>query len=45
MYELTYDIYLNEDRSSILQPLFNASVVTTAWTATVKQGANLARSA
>ena len=29
MYELTYDIYLNEDRSSILQPLFNASVVTT----------------
>ena len=29
MYELTYDIYLNENRSSILQPLFNASVVTT----------------
>ena len=28
-YELTYDIYLNENRSSILQPLFNASVVTT----------------
>ena len=29
MYELTYDVYLNEDRSSILQPLANASVVTT----------------
>ncbi|WP_289024699.1 autotransporter-associated beta strand repeat-containing protein [uncultured Akkermansia sp.] len=29
MYELTYDIYLNENKSSILQPLFNASVVTT----------------
>ena len=29
IYELTYDIYLNENRSSILQPLFNASVVTT----------------
>ena len=28
MYELTYDVYLNEDRSSILQPLANASVVT-----------------
>ena len=29
MYELTCDIYLNENRSSVLQPLFNASVVTT----------------
>ena len=29
MYELTYDVYLNEDKSSILQPLANASVVTT----------------
>ena len=29
MYELTYDVYINEDRSSILQPLVNASVVTT----------------
>ena len=29
MYELTYDIYLDENRSSVLQPLFNASVVTT----------------
>ena len=29
MYELTYDVYLNENRSSVLQPLFNASVVTT----------------
>ena len=29
MYELTYDVYLNEDRSSILQPLANASVVAT----------------
>ncbi|WP_418174523.1 autotransporter domain-containing protein, partial [Akkermansia sp.] len=27
MYELTYDVYLNEDKSSILQPLANASVV------------------
>lgn len=26
MYELTYDIALNENKSSILQPLFNASV-------------------
>ncbi|KAA4073125.1 autotransporter outer membrane beta-barrel domain-containing protein, partial [Bacteroides ovatus] len=25
MYELTYDVYLNENRSSVLQPLFNAS--------------------
>ncbi|WP_300801503.1 autotransporter domain-containing protein [uncultured Akkermansia sp.] len=29
MYELTYDIYLDENRSSVLQPLVNASVVTT----------------
>ena len=29
MYELTYDIYLDENRNSVLQPLFNASVVTT----------------
>ena len=29
MYELTYDIYLDENRGSVLQPLFNASVVTT----------------
>ena len=29
MYELTCDIYLNENRGSVLQPLFNASVVTT----------------
>ena len=29
MYELTCDIYLDENRSSVLQPLFNASVVTT----------------
>ena len=29
MYELTYDVYLDENRSSVLQPLFNASVVTT----------------
>ncbi len=29
MYELAYDIALNEDRSVILQPLFNASIVTT----------------
>ena len=30
MYELTYDISLNEDGSSILQPLFNASIVKTS---------------
>ncbi|AYR34921.1 autotransporter domain-containing protein [Akkermansia muciniphila] len=29
MYELTCDVYLDENRSSVLQPLFNASVVTT----------------
>ena len=28
MYELTCDVYLDENRSSVLQPLFNASVVT-----------------
>jgi uncharacterized protein with beta-barrel porin domain len=29
MYELTYDIPLNEDKSSVFQPLFNASIVKT----------------
>lgn len=29
MYELAYDIPLNEDKSVVLQPLFNASIVTT----------------
>ena len=29
MYELAYDVALNEDKSVILQPLFNASIVTT----------------
>lgn len=29
MYELAYDIAMNEDKSVILQPLFNASIVTT----------------
>ncbi|MEG0586679.1 MAG: hypothetical protein RR506_02060 [Akkermansia sp.] len=29
MYELTYDIALNEKKTSILQPLFNASIVST----------------
>lgn len=29
MYELTYDIFLDEDRTSLLQPLFNASFVHT----------------
>ena len=29
MYELAYDIALNEDKSVVLQPLFNASIVTT----------------
>ena len=39
MYELTYDIYLNEDRSSVLQPLFNASVVTTRMDGYTETGA------
>ncbi|MBT9448862.1 autotransporter-associated beta strand repeat-containing protein [Akkermansia glycaniphila] len=29
MYELTYDIFLDEERTSLLQPLFNASFVHT----------------
>lgn len=29
MYELAYDIALNENKSAILQPLFNASIMTT----------------
>ena len=39
MYELTYDVYLNEDRSSILQPLANASVVTTRMDGYTETGA------
>lgn len=39
MYELTYDIALNEDKSSILQPLFNASVVTTRMDGYTETGA------
>ena len=39
MYELTYDVYLNEDRSSILQPLVNASVVTTRMDGYTETGA------
>ena len=39
MYELTYDIYLNEDKSSILQPLVNASVVTTRMDGYTETGA------
>ena len=39
MYELTYDVYLNEDRSSILQPLANASVVTTSMDGYTETGA------
>ena len=29
MYELAYDFYLNESKSCILQPIFNASIVST----------------
>ena len=39
MYELTYDVYLNEDKSSILQPLANASVVTTRMDGYTETGA------
>ena len=39
MYELTYDVYLNEDRSSILQPLVNASVVITRMDGYTETGA------
>ncbi|MEI3558038.1 MAG: autotransporter domain-containing protein [Akkermansia muciniphila] len=39
MYELTYDVYLNEDRSSILQPLANVSVVTTRMDGYTETGA------
>ena len=39
MYELTYDIYLNEDKSSILQPLANVSVVTTRMDGYTETGA------
>ena len=39
MYELTYDIYLNEDRSSVLQPLFNASIVKTSMDGYTETGA------
>ena len=39
MYELTYDVYLNENRSSVLQPLFNASVVTTRMDGYAETGA------
>ena len=39
MYELTYDVYLNEDKSSILQPLANVSVVTTRMDGYTETGA------
>ena len=39
MYELTYDIYLNEDKSSVLQPLFNASIVKTSMDGYTETGA------
>ena len=39
MYELTYAVYLNEDRSSILQHLANASVVTTRMDGYTETGA------
>lgn len=39
MYELTYDIFLNESKSSMLQPLFNASIVTTSMDGYTESGA------
>ena len=39
MYELTYDVYLNEDKSSVLQPLANVSVVTTRMDGYTETGA------
>ena len=39
MYELTYDVYLNEDKSSIFQPLANVSVVTTRMDGYTETGA------
>ena len=39
MYELTYDIYLNENKSSVLQPLVNASIVKTSMDGYTETGA------
>ncbi len=39
MYELTYDIFLDEDRTSLLQPLFNASFVHTSIDGFAESGA------
>ena len=39
MYELTYDVYLNEDKSSVFQPLFNASIVKTSMDSYTETGA------
>ena len=39
VYELTYDLPLNEDRSSLLQPLFSASIVSTSMDAYSESGA------
>jgi uncharacterized protein with beta-barrel porin domain len=39
MYELTYDVPLDEDRSAIFQPLFNASIVKTTMKGYTETGA------
>jgi lysophospholipase L1-like esterase len=39
MYEATYDIALNDQKTSILQPLFNASVVSTSMNSYTETGA------
>jgi uncharacterized protein with beta-barrel porin domain len=40
MYELTYDVPLNEDNSTIFQPLFNASIVKTSLKSYTETGAD-----
>jgi uncharacterized protein with beta-barrel porin domain len=40
MYEVTYDVPLNEDRSAIFQPLFNASIVKTSMKGYAETGAD-----
>jgi uncharacterized protein with beta-barrel porin domain len=39
MYELTYDIPLDEDKTSMFQPLFNASIVKTSMKSYTESGA------
>lgn len=39
MYELTYDVYLNESKSSVFQPLLNASIIKTSMDGYTETGA------